>query len=253
FAPSAAGSGCSACCGPAARTSWTTRSTRSSWPSRADAAASRPSGSSTASSADTRQGSWATASLRRPTTRSIATASGAASSRTSWRSTAGSSHPRPWSGPGARAGRSAPASAPVVLFLGEQYDAHTQRHEVEPYVRALCDAALEVRLKPHPAAAQAPVPHAAGRSGREPTVVAGPLEELIAEADVVVASFSSAIFDAILHARPVVLFATSRYRDPHGLAAAGAAGLAASPAEIVERVVAAAALPAQELERRRGL
>jgi len=151
------------------------------------------------------------------------------------------------------AARSAPASAPVVLFLGEQYDAHTQRHEVEPYVRALCDAALEVRLKPHPAAAQAPVPHAAGRSGREPTVVAGPLEELIAEADVVVASFSSAIFDAILHARPVVLFATSRYRDPHGLAAAGAAGLAASPAEIVERVVAAAALPAQELERRRGL
>ena len=49
----------------------------------------------------------------------------------------------------------------------------------------------------------------------------------------------------------MVLFSTSRYDDPHGLARAGLAELAASPGEIAERVRAAAALPAQELERRR--
>jgi hypothetical protein len=79
----------------------------------------------------------------------------------------------------------------------------------------------------------------------------GPLPEELESVDVVVASFSSAIFDALWHRRPVVLFPTNRHDDPHGLAEHGFADRAVTPAEIAARVGRASRLPERELERRR--
>lgn len=138
---------------------------------------------------------------------------------------------------------------PRVLFLAEHYDASSQQ-EVDAYERALAVTDIELWLKTHPSTAKQPA-RAPAYPGREPRAVDAPLDELLARVDVVVASYSSAIFEAILHMKPVVLFSTSRYRDPHGLAEAGLASHATSAEEITELVWAATRLPQSELMRRR--
>jgi hypothetical protein len=158
---------------------------------------------------------------------------------------------RPRAGAPARAvGGGTPVAPPEaggagrVILLSERHDAATRENEVDPYVHALLAAGIDLRVKPHPGMPQDQATHVA-------RVASGTLEEVLESADVVVASFSSAIFDAILHEVPVVLFATSLFADPHGLADAGLADLALRPDELVDRVRSAATLSPHELARRR--
>ena len=145
-----------------------------------------------------------------------------------------------------------------VLWLAEQYESSLQRSEVTPYVaRLIADPRVELAIKLHPsqrapARGALPLLAAIAGEGTEVPLVRGPLQEAIADADVVVASYSSAVFEAILYHRPVVLFTTSQSRDLHGLAGQGAALLATRPDDIVERVLLAVATPTNVLlERRR--
>jgi len=140
-----------------------------------------------------------------------------------------------------------------VLWLAEQYALWLQRSEVTPYVaRLIADARVAVAIKLHPS--QREMPYDLTSEGSEVPLLTGSLQAAVADADVVVASYSSAVFEAILHHRPVVLLATSQSRDPHGLADQGAALLAPRPDEIVETVLLAAATPTSVLlERRRHI
>lgn len=182
--------------------------------------------------------------------------------------------------------RNGSVSEPIrVLFLGESYDQWTLEHEVEPYVLAMESAGMEVSRRAHPRSARRGAVFEERRSGESsghpqarvrrpwvmggrkslPTVLAAyhtlnrsdpggvavPLREALRRADVVVGSFSSALFEAILAERPVVLIATCRYADPHGLARNGAATLVTSPADLPAAVAVAASTPAAELRRRR--
>jgi hypothetical protein len=127
---------------------------------------------------------------------------------------------------------------PTVLFVGEHYDSVMQRSEVQPYLQALREAGINVVVKPHPSLSKA--------NAAEPSLGA-----MMQRADVVVASYSSVIFEAILHEKPVVLFKSSLWNDPHGLAASGIATLAASACEIADAVRHARAPSASELTARR--
>jgi hypothetical protein len=89
-----------------------------------------------------------------------------------------------------------------VLVLAEQYDTAIQRIEVSPYVGALLAAGLSVDIKRHPSTKELPTFIAVDHPDRKPTVVAGPLDERLGGVDVVVASFSSAIFEAVRHEVP---------------------------------------------------
>ncbi|HEY3519480.1 MAG TPA: hypothetical protein VGK80_00375, partial [Rhodanobacteraceae bacterium] len=139
-----------------------------------------------------------------------------------------------------------------VLFLGEQYSQVEQRVEVHPYISSLCESnAIELLFKPHPLQGEWPFP--IDPRGKQPriTMIDEPLEAALDRADVVVASFTSAIFEAILHEKPVILFSTMRHDDPHGLANSGLAMKVSSPALIAEAVMCAARIDPGELARRK--
>lgn len=141
-----------------------------------------------------------------------------------------------------------------VLFLGEQYSPVEQKTAVHPYVSSLCESkVIELIFKPHPLQGEMPFAIELPRKHARILVIDEPLEAALGRADVVVASFTSAIFEAILHQKPVILFSTARHDDPHGLAKSGLATKVASPALIEEAVLYAARTGSAELARRKQL
>jgi hypothetical protein len=139
-----------------------------------------------------------------------------------------------------------------VLFLGEQYSPVEQKAEVHPYVSSLCESnVIELLFKPHPLQGELPFPiEPAGKHSRI-LVIDEPLEAALGRADVVVASFTSAIFEAILHQKPLILFSTARHDDPHGLAKSGLATKVTSPAFVEKAVLCAARIDSAELAKRK--
>ncbi|HJU08123.1 MAG TPA: hypothetical protein VJ727_06535, partial [Rhodanobacteraceae bacterium] len=140
-----------------------------------------------------------------------------------------------------------------VLFLGEQYSPIEQRTEVHPYVSSLCESnAIELLFKPHPLQGELPFPMEPTAEHSRIRVIDEPLEAALNQADVVVASFTSAIFEAILHRKPVILFSTTSRDDPHGLAKSGLATKVRSPASVEGAVLCAARTDSDELARRKN-
>lgn len=150
------------------------------------------------------------------------------------------------------ANRERPHGKVSVLFLGEQYSQAEQTQEVRPYILSLCNSdEVELFFKPHPLQGESLLPIGLLGSASRILMFDGPLEVGLGQVDVVIASFTSAIFEAILHQKPVILFSTARYDDPHGLAKSGLAMKIPSPADIAEAVVRAAGTRADELARRK--
>ena len=138
-----------------------------------------------------------------------------------------------------------------VLFILETYDPLTQQQQVEPYVRALAEdsrVTLTIKLR----RGQHTLPFSIDQEILKCIQLeTGPLEESFGVSGVVVGTWSTALLEATYWYKPVVVFATSTYDDPHRLAANGAASRAESPEQVVEQVLSASLIDTAELERRK--
>jgi len=135
---------------------------------------------------------------------------------------------------------------PIAVQVVSETLARTR--EVVPYVRKLLETLrFEVTLKLRPG--EQPGPEWAGLGARLRTSTAE-VYESFRHADVVLGTYSSVLYEAILALRPVVVVKTS---SPFGftLGEEGLAELADRPEAIESATTRAAGLPLEELERRR--
>jgi len=136
----------------------------------------------------------------------------------------------------------------TVLFLCESYDKTTLVTEVTPYLQTLYkDPQVNLLLKMKPGDSTQEISWLNASLLASIEVRSGPIDDALKEADVVVGSYSSALFDAIRCLKPVVIFDTSVWQDLHGLADYGIAQRATSPEEIVKKVFETLDIPKRTL------
>ncbi|MDH3254103.1 MAG: hypothetical protein OEM62_03850, partial [Acidobacteriota bacterium] len=134
-----------------------------------------------------------------------------------------------------------------VLVISESA---ARQSEISAYLEQLmADDRFHVALKIRPG--EDP-PHIAATGidlTRIEIVSTSTVYEAFADADVVVGSYSSALFEAAIIPRPTVILKTS-FPYGHELAEDGLSDLAENPAAVVETVLRATATAAEELRRR---
>ena len=151
------------------------------------------------------------------------------------------------------ASRDAQADPVKVLFVAGELSAP---EEVLPYMRALMQTkgvsfyltfrpyrdAFEAWLKEHePELLQSIPPERIFRGRR--------IQEDIADCDVVVGSYSTAVLEALLQLKPAIFYRTKKWGDYFGMKEEGSMFFAENPEELVERVRKSRDIPAQELKR----
>ncbi len=139
---------------------------------------------------------------------------------------------------------------PVRVLLASE--PRPSRRQVARYLeRLLADAAVQllVKLRPgEPRPRFAELPAAAAR--RIEIVRTATTYESFARCDVVIGTYSSVLYEAALVMRPAVVLHTD-FSYGYDIVEDGLAGFAESPEVVVERVLEAARLDEEELDRRR--